>query len=106
VSHDVSRKHFVAKGLGLLALAGLAPKLRAFSASGSTAKADAFVAADGRASASRSVAVQRNTAVHSQAAPKLRVEPRAVARTDSAFAPALAKPAAASGQCGDCGYRN
>jgi len=76
VSHDLSRKHFVAKSLGLLALAGLAPKLRAFSASGSNAEA----ATDGRVSAPRSAAVQRNTA-----APQVRVEPRAIARTDNSF---------------------
>jgi len=80
VSHDLSRKHFVAKGLGLLALAGLAPKMRAFSASGSPAKADAFAATQGRASAQR-----RAAAAHSQATPQLRVEPRAVARADNSF---------------------
>jgi len=75
VSHDLSRKHFVAKGLGLLALAGLAPKLRAVSASGSAAKASSVTGAKSR----NSVATSRQAG-----APKLRVEPRAVARTDSA----------------------
>jgi len=82
VSHDLSRKHFVAKGLGLLALAGLAPKLRAFSASAA--------AAQGRVSSSRTGSVQRTATAHSQAAPKLRVEPRAIARSD--FAPSSSAP--------------
>jgi len=100
VSHDLSRKHFVAKGLGLLALAGLAPKLRAFSASGSAAKADALVAAksatDGRVSALRSgtAAHRLAAAARSHAAPQVRVEPRAVARSD--FAPSAPTSTAAS----------
>jgi len=85
VSHDLSRKHFVAKGLGLLALAGLAPKLRAVSASGSDAKASSLTGAKSRNSAATS------------ATPKLRVEPRAVARTDSSpFVPDAASQSSSS----------
>jgi len=87
VSHDLSRKHFVAKGLGLLALAGLAPQLRAFSASGSAAKAGVLTAADGRTSARRPAGVERDAVARRQTvAPQLRVDPRAIARTDSAAA--------------------
>jgi len=88
VSHDLSRKHFVAKGLGLLALAGLAPKLRAFSASGSVTES--------RVSTPRSAAAFRSgrAAARGAAMPQVRIDPRAVAQCD--FAPSSAPTSTAA----------
>ncbi|WP_156468940.1 hypothetical protein [Cephaloticoccus capnophilus] len=88
MSHDLSRKHFVAKGLGLLALVGIAPKLRAFSASPAAAQA--------RVSSLRSGGVQRSATARNQALPQVRVEPRAVAHGDISTAASSSPAATAS----------